>query len=170
MTRDEIAADVIDAVLAIEGGVADVGDGMGVTRWGQTERWLTEYGLPIPTTVHEAHANYRRWLDLTNLIVLCDRPDAVAYIVVNFAVHSHARTAIRALQTAIGATPDGVLGPKTEAALARLSRTRLALIIVAAQTRQGTRAIERDHSKAVFAAGWGNRWADSMERIADEIA
>ena len=83
MTRDQVAATIIDKILQREGGVADVGDGKGVTRFGQTPEWLETFGLEPPQTRADAAVNYHSWLDRTGLIGLCDAPDALADAVID---------------------------------------------------------------------------------------
>ena len=57
----------------------------------------------------------------------CDAvPDGVRFDLFDFAVNSGVRTAIRALQTAVGETADGVLGPRTLQAIQSTPATRLA--------------------------------------------
>lgn len=165
--REETAALVIQKVLVREGGIADVGDGKGVTRFGQTSDWLAEYGLPSPENAVQAAANYRAWLDTTRLIVLCDVADPLADYVIDFAVHSHARTSIRTLQRALGVTADGILGPQTESALAHADRRRLAFKFMAERMRFVGRLITNEPTmNAKYAHGWMNRLAEQVESLA----
>ena len=97
--RDEIIRRILDR----EGGVADVGDGKGVTRWGQTPGWLSDFDLPTPTNEAEAAENYATWLRVTGLErLLQPRADALADTVIDLAVHSGHVTAIKSLQKAVG--------------------------------------------------------------------
>lgn len=167
MTRDEVAASVIAAVLLREGGIVDTHDGKGVTRFGQTAEWLTQYGLTTPTTSDEAAANYREWLDRTRLIVLCDQPDALADIAIDWAVHAHAVTVIRAIQLALHLRGDGVLGPVTEAALQHANRDAMARRLLADRIRTLGRLItDYPDRNAQFAAGWLARVAAQVDALA----
>lgn len=170
MTRDQIAASVIATVLKFEGGIADVGDGKGVTRFGQTPDWLNQFGLAAPSTAAEAAANYRAWLDVTGLIALCDVADLLAEVTIDWAVHSGHGRPIRALQAAIGTRPDGVIGERTEAAIAELTpaqRQKGAAKVMADRVRHAGKLITDDPAEyARWAKGWANRHAELIERLA----
>lgn len=166
MTRRSVATSVISAILLREGGVKDVGDGKGLTRWGQTPEWLEEFDLPIPTSADEAAENYHRWLLLTNLIAVCDMPDSLADIVIDWAVHSGHRPAVKAMQRVLGVAVDGVLGTETETALQSVRRDLLARRVLAASDRYKGRLITDDPARyARFAAGWANRRAQQIEDL-----
>lgn len=166
MSRDINATILIRAVLENEGGVADVGDGKGVTRYGQTAGWLSQYGLELPSSAADAASNYRQWLNKTRLIVLCDAADALALGVIDWAVHAGEKPAIKALQRSLSLTPDGVIGPKTEDAIAHADRRLLALKVVAARVRFNGRLItDAPQKHARYAAGWSNRLAAQIEAL-----
>ena len=58
----------------------------------------------------------------------CDAlPDAIRFDVFDMAVNSGSKQAVRTLQTAIGQTPDGVLGPKTLMACQSMDAERLVM-------------------------------------------
>ena len=167
MTRDQAADVLITRVLEAEGGVKDIGDGAGVTRYGQTPRWLRQFGLPVPTTPAEAAANYRTWLNRTGLIGLCDMPDLFALAVIDWAVNSGHQVAIRSLQRQVGAQPDGIWGPETQAAVDRFTRRQAAAAaVVADRARFFGRIITDDPADhAQWAAGWMNRLARQIEQL-----
>lgn len=166
MTRDEAAGIVIERVLEREGGIADVGDGMGVTRFGQTAGWLAHFGLPVPTTPEEAMANYRTWLVRTRLIGVCDKADAFADGVIDWAVHAGHTVAIRGLQKALGIPVDGILGPETQAAIDASDRMVMGRKVIAARLRSLGRLItDAPGRHARYAAGWMNRLADQIEAL-----
>jgi lysozyme family protein len=52
-------------------------------------------------------------------------PDGLDYLMFDFAVNAGPRRAIRTMQKAIGATPDGVIGPKTMQALKEANQSEL---------------------------------------------
>lgn len=79
---------LIARLLAREGGVKDIGDGAGVTRWGQTAEWLNNWHLPIPNTVEDAAANYRVWLGLTNLNIIAGINLELADSLADWAINS----------------------------------------------------------------------------------
>jgi lysozyme family protein len=162
--RDEIIA----TVLANEGGIADVGDGKGLTRFGQTPGWLSQFNLPIPANITEAADNYADWLRLTKLDALIGgQPDDLATIVIDFAVHSGHVTAIRMLQSAIGAQVDGVIGRSTLAALANADRKTVARRVLAGRMEQiGGLIADHPERYARFARGWLRRLGDQVRRLA----
>jgi lysozyme family protein len=173
MTRDDGAAWVIALVLSWEGGIADVGDGKGVTRWGQTPQWLAQFGFEPPKTRDQAVANYRTWLVRTRLIGLCDYPDTLALAVIDWAVSSGHAEAIRGLQRALGTAVDGIYGPETQDLVDRLdscpgarSRQSVAARVLAARMRFIGRLVTDKPTNARFAAGWNDRLADQVERLA----
>lgn len=166
MTRDEAAGVLIAKVIEREGGVADIGDGAGITRWGQTPGWLAQFTLPVPTTMAEAVANYRTWLVRTKLIAVCDEADSFADAVVDFAVNAGHQTAIKVLQKALRLSADGVIGPETEAAIGRLDRPQAARTMLAGRLRfYGGIITSAPDKHARWAKGWLNRVAAQVEAL-----
>lgn len=166
LTRDEAAGVVIARVIEREGGIADVGDGKGVTSFGQTPGWLEQFGLPTPATVADAAANYRTWLVRTRLIGVCDHADSFADGVVDFAVHGGHQLAIRALQKALGVPADGILGPETQDAIDTCDRALMGRKVLASRLRAIGRLITDSPGRnARWAAGWMNRVADQIEAL-----
>lgn len=157
--------DVIARVLEREGGVADVGDGKGVTYYGQTRGWLAEFDLPVPANQMEAYENYQSWMRKTRLDALFDF-GSIADVVVDFAVHSGHRTAIKSLQRAVGVEADGVIGPVTLNQL-RLSESDDCLGVVVYHVLADRIAllgqlITDKPANAKFAKGW-------MQRVAEQV-
>jgi lysozyme family protein len=166
VTRDEAAGVLVGRVLVREGGIADVGDGKGVTRFGQTPGWLDQFGFTPPRTPAEAEANYRTWLVRTRLIGVCDVPDAFADGVIDWAVHAGHPVSIRGLQRALGVMVDGVLGPETQAAIDACDRALIGRKVLASRVRSIGRLItDAPQKHARFAAGWLNRLADQIEAL-----
>jgi lysozyme family protein len=164
-SRDEIIA----RILQREGGVADVGDGKGVTRYGQTPGWLSQFNLPIPTNETEAAENYAAWMRLTKLDqLLSDRTDTLADAVIDLAVHSGHVVAIKALQGALGVTADGVIGPVTlKAVRIDEDRRRAAAGVIAWRVIQQGNLIAQNPGKyARYAHGWARRNAEHIRGLA----
>ncbi len=161
--KDELIA----RIIAREGAIADVGDGRGVTRWGQTPRWLIDFDLPIPTDATDAAQNYAAWLHVTGLHQLVlDTVDPLADVVIDLAVHSGHVTAIKSLQKAVGAKADGVIGPITLGrVLSRETRQRAASDMIAWRLEQQGKLIEQDHDLARYAHGWARRNAEHVRRL-----
>lgn len=157
---------VIDRVLLHEGGIADVGDGKGVTRFGQTPAWLEDHGFVPPTTAEQAVLNYETWIEQTGLGAVCDLDPSVGYVVVDFAVHSGLAAAVKALQRALGGLAvDGVLGPRTRAALVAVSPRAVAHRVVAERVRYLGLLLQTP-SNSRYAGGWLNRIAAHVEALA----
>lgn len=161
--RDEI----VQRVLIREGGVADVGDGKGITRWGQTPGWLQQFNLPIPDSPTAAASNYAEWMRLTGLdAVIGDEADPAADFVIDFAVHSGHVPAVKLLQRVIGVDDDGRVGPKTLAALSTVDRRWLAHAVLAGRMKFIGRLVTDNPARhAKFCAGWLNRLADQLKEL-----
>lgn len=174
MTEGTIAT-ILDRVLLREGGASnDAADHGGFTNWGLTsdfletltgESWTTQKIANLSRV--QALALYRSWLQRSRLDAL---PDDVEFAdaVVDYAVNSGESRAIRAVQKAIGATVDGVMGPQTIGALQACSPVyihELRRKILAARLRFLGGIITGNPSQAVFAAGWLHRLADQVEVI-----
>jgi lysozyme family protein len=155
---------VIARVIKREGGVKDVGDGKGVTRWGQTLGWLSTFNLPIPETAAQAAENYAAWIAITGLdAVIGDTADPLADFVIDFAVNSSHIPAIKVLQRALRVKDDGTIGKLTRAAIDRADRFNLALGVLAAQGQyQGGLITDDPEEYARWARGWANRQAEKL--------
>jgi lysozyme family protein len=111
-------------VLATEGGyVNDPKDPGGPTNHGVTQKeydaWRTAHGQPVQSVrnidTNEVEMMYRKWFWTP---CGADRlPPGVDYCVFDCAVNSGPHKAVTLLQQAVGATPDGSIGPKTLAAV-----------------------------------------------------
>lgn len=157
---------LIERVLDREGGVADVGDGKGVTHYGQTPEWLEQFGLPAPQSRAEAAANYGVWLDKVGLRALVEPGDDLADILLDIAVMSSAPKAVKALQAALRVQVDGVLGPKTRQMLEVADRRQLAREVIAwDMTYQGSVITMDPAGRAPYAKGWAARMAQHVRRL-----
>ena len=158
---------LIQRILVREGGVADVGDGMGITRYGQTPIWLTQFNLPAPTDRVSAAANYLTWIGLIGFHPLVDAGDDLADILLDIAVMSNSPKAVKALQAAIGIVVDGVLGPATLAALAAAaSRAILSHLVIAWDMEYQGSIITLNPQRAMYAKGWAKRMAVHVRNLA----
>ncbi len=158
---------VIERILVREGGVADVGDGAGVTRWGQTSSWLASYGLPVPTTRAEAAANYARWMSIVHLDVVCDFDLELGDDVCDAAVNEGVLPAVESLQRPLGVGVDGAIGPNTIAAMMKADPHVLRGAVLAEDIQYHGRLIAKAPSQfARYAAGWANRQAEKVRRLA----
>jgi len=157
---------VIARILAREGGVADVGDGMGATRWGQTEDLLAEYGLTAPNTPQEAAGNYAKWISFERLDEVCDFDLELGDDVADACVNDGAGQGIEFLQRALGVTADGRIGPLTIAAMQKANPRALRAAVLAEDIEFHGRLIARNPSEAKYAAGWAARQAEKVRRLA----
>jgi lysozyme family protein len=119
-------------VLVHEGGyVNHPKDPGGATNKGVTQDVYNTYRARrklVPASVkvisdHEVKDIYRT--QYWDKIKGDDLPAGVDYCVFDFAVNSGVSRAIKYLQGAVGATPDGIIGPATLAAVKRMDPTRL---------------------------------------------
>jgi len=83
----------------------------------------------------------------------------------DFAVNSGPSTAIKHLQICVGATPDGVIGPKTLAALQGRSPAELAKELCKQRELLFKRIAEKNPSQAVFLRGWLNRLTALLKEL-----
>jgi lysozyme family protein len=89
----------------------------------------------------------------------------VAQIIVDWAVNSGVKTAIKNVQKIVGTTADGVMGPMTLRAINENCQKDLFDAIKDARKAYYERLVEKDESQRVFLKGWLNRldeyeWCD----------
>lgn len=161
MTSRNVEA-VIAKIELEEGGVTTLNDGAGETRWGQTQGWLDQFDLPVPTTAQEAAENWRRWMAITHLDQVCDLEPRLGFIVADF--EANAGRGIRALQDALLVKADGVIGPQTLAALKTADLQDVRCHVVAARARAYGDALHNP-TNAQFARGWMTRLAESIDDL-----
>lgn len=162
---ESVALTIIYKILQREGGIADVGDGKGITRFGQTDGWLAHYGLTQPKTPEHAARNYRVFLHKTRLDRLCTVDHPLADTVIDYAIHSGTSVAIDALQRSLGTKADAVIGPKTEALLEACNRSVIALLVLAEREELIGYLISHKTSNARYAGGWMHRIAEQQREI-----
>lgn len=145
--------------LGVEGGESDVvGDPGGHTYQGVTQTTYDAYRLRKRETVrsvalmesHEVWAIYRKfWEDAK-----CDLlPYPVNAVVFDVAINSGALRARRMLQEALGVRPDGIIGPKTLAALSAQEPQKVALELLWVRLRFYVE-LARLPTLAKFLRGW----------------
>lgn len=169
MTRDEAAAEILTRVVEREGGIAQVPGELWVTRYGQTPKWLREFGFTAPETEADAIQNYQTWLVRTRLIGICDFADSLADVVIDFAVHAGHTLAIAHLQRRLGLRQDAIWGPDTQAAVDACDRVIIAGDVLADKMRYHGATVTGNPAKYVrYAHGWFNRDADQVQNLARE--
>ena len=170
VTKERVDA-LIDDIVRREGGFVDhPADRGGATKYGITIGTLRDWRRqPVgrsdvaSLTEMEARQIYRTlYFTATGFDQV---PDAqVQALLFDFAVHSGISEATKALQRAIGAKPDGVIGPLSLEALKRVTNMEALFYRIKCERFELiTRFIGRDNAQAVFATGWANRF-DEFER------
>lgn len=148
-------------LIGYEGGYSDdARDSGGKTRYGITEAVAREVGYrgdmaALPLDLAKRIYSERYWL-----AVRCnDLPDEIRYVVFDAAVNSGPKQSIVWLQRATGVTDDGVIGPKTLAAVAQMNPHQLRSKLLA----QRLKLMASLSTWPAFGRGWARRVADLME-------
>lgn len=147
-------------VLGHEGGFVDhPSDPGGATRWGVTERVARANGYTghmKDYPVDHAQSVYRK---LYWDAMRCDElPPALRYPAFDAAVNSGTRQATLWLQRAVGANPDGVIGPQTLAAAQAKDADQIARRMLGDRLQFMTDL----KTWPVFGRGWARRIADLL--------
>ena len=88
----------------------------------------------------------------------CDKiPGVISIIHFDSCVNHGVGRAVKMLQEAVGATPDGVIGPKTLQAINSKDPGEVIQAICDIRTRFYNAIVARDASQKVFLRGWMNR-------------
>ena len=136
-------------------GFSDMADGV------RDEKY---FGHDIRTlTVPEEYQMYREryWVP-----AWCDRlPTPVDIVHFDFYVNTRPANAIKVLQAACGATPDGEMGPKTLAAALACDARQLAEAMIKGRAEFYTRLAQQKPALRVFLKGWLRRCALLTQEI-----
>lgn len=95
-----------------------------------------------------------------------DLPEGLDYLVFDFAVNAGPGRSIKTLQTAVGTTPDGIIGPKTLAAVRAVDPHELIEKFSVAKTE----FYESLPTFPTFGRGWLNRVADVKVKASNMLA
>ena len=150
-----------DILLKHEGGFSDhAADPGGKTRFGITEAVAREVGYrgdmrELPLDLAKRIYKDRYW----DAVRAEELPAAIRYAVFDAAVNSGPRQAILWLQRAVGAKDDGIIGPKTLAAVRAADPERLLRLVLAQRLRFMTGL----PNWLSFGRGWARRIAELME-------
>ena len=148
-------------LLGHEGGYSNhPEDPGGETMWGVTKVVARENGYnglmkDMPTEVAKSIYKAKYW----EAVQAEKLPPTIRYAVFDAAVNSGPGTSIKWLQEAVGATPDGVLGPKTLAAINELHPDG----ILRRMLSKRLRAMTNMRGWPSFSAGWARRVATLLE-------
>lgn len=154
----------INRLLTNEGGLVDnPNDPGGLTQWGISQRSYPTVNIRALTR-DDAIAIYRRdfWVSINGDAL----PPGIGFQALDFAVNSNIQTAIRKLQAAAGVADDGHWGPVTQAAVATLPASVLAMRFLA-ERLDFMRALSTWPS---FGRGWAGRIAADLRYGATDVA
>lgn len=147
----------------------------GPTKWGITQRAWSDY-IRQEVTAHdirlitedEARGFYFEvYIFTPGFHAIWD--ENLRSLVVDCAVNHGPYRACRWLQLAAGVKADGKYGPRTDAAVNGSDPVVLSLRIVSRRIKLYGRIVSKDHSQAVFSAGWNNRAAGFLDELADYL-
>lgn len=172
MSADPVDA-LITAVIAREGGFSDrASDAGGPTNWGITIATLRDWRrCPVSREdvinlgQTEARQIYRtNYFTASGFEHVAD-PELQEFLF-DYAVNSGVNAATRALQTVLGVSADGVVGPVTLAALAQRSNAAALFYAVKCERYELLlRFIGSDAEQAANAIGWANRLDPFKEMV-----
>lgn len=167
MISEAVCARVVNRVIDDEIGrrpgdeIKDIGDGAGVTSYGQTQGWLDQWGFTRPTTRAEAYGNFRAFMALSHIDELSgiDQAESLMLAVFTRAVNRTHPEAIRLLQKQVVVAQDGILGKDTAAAVAHGDVTRV-LVGFIADTHVFYAGLVQDYPRLLGnIEGWIARYA-----------
>lgn len=160
MTIDEI----LDGILEREGEgtppYLDPVDKGGRTRWGISERSHPMAWVDGPPSRETAKYIYtRRYVAPFDALRDVGIDERVRVALIDDAVLSGTKAAIKSLQRVLGCTPDGVIGHETIAAAVKANTDAQWLLtrLVQDRAQRLARIIERNPSQARYAVGWITR-------------
>lgn len=149
-------------VLSWEGGFSDdYRDPGGKTAFGLTQRDYPELWDRDKTPRREdAHYIYKR--DFWDAVDGDAWPEPVALMVFDAAVNCGAHRAVKFLQRAAEAHPDGIIGPRTRYAVKKMWATNPERLLRDMAAERITYYGLLDHLDDVFLRGWARRTCDCL--------
>ena len=145
-----------EKLIGHEGGyVNDARDPGGETKFGISKRAYPDEDIAGITLEYAKHIYRRDYWDAVQAEYL---PDAVRFDLFDAAVNSGVRQAVKWLQLAAKAEPDGIVGPKTLLAVRMADPQLLAKRFNGARLRFMTSLPTWQH----FGKGWARRIADNL--------
>jgi lysozyme family protein len=165
----------VSTLLDHEGGIANIGDGEGVTAFGWTEATAKAFGVEMPKTAAEASTLYEEhfWLPIYEQIA----SQSVATKVFDDAVNQGHPTAHKMLQKALCAIGsivevDGAFGPATLAATNMTPEALLLPWMRHYQYASYCRWVDaKPEQREKFRLGLARRaaWPDQNDEIAEQL-
>lgn len=156
MTNDEL----LEGIIQREGGdtiTNDPSDRGGRTRYGVSERAHPELWKKGPPTLEQAKALYNRlYVAPFAPLVHVGIDERVRVALIDEAVHSGPKIAIKNLQQVLGIPADGVIGPQTIGAVIKANGDGQWLLtrLVQNRAKRLARIVEQDYTQARFITGW----------------
>ena len=152
--------EAFDRLLGHEGAYADdPRDPGGETMWGITRRVALANGYTGPMReMTQAQAKAIYLAQYWNAAHIDSLPDELRFHVFDAAVNSGVRQSVRWVQRAVGAVDDGVVGPETLGALARMSGA----VTAARFTGHRLQFMTSLKTWPAFGRGWANRIANNL--------
>ena len=153
-------------IVKHEGGyVNNPKDPGGETNWGITKRVAVAHGYTgnmrnLPLATAEAIADKSYWQAVQGN----ELPKAVAWQVVDAAYNHGNRNAVKFLQRAVGVSDDGIIGPKTLAAVKCMDQNDIILRFNAERLDFYTRL----STWATFGRGWSRRIVGNLRWAAKD--
>jgi len=165
-----------EQILKSEGGYAwDKDDLGGETNFGVTKQSWSEYlnrpvrdGEMKALTVKDVKPFYKKvfWDKLC-----CDSlPDGVDYAVFDFGVNAGTSRSAKFLQKAVGAVPDGAIGPATLSKVKSMDSAELLQSFSNQKTDFYISIVERNPTQKKFLKGWLNRVAHVQTEASSMLA
>lgn len=153
-------------IVKHEGGyVNNPKDPGGETNWGITKRVAVAHSYTgsmrnLPLATAEAIAEKSYW----DAVQGDKLPAAVAWQVVDAAYNHGNRQAVKFLQRAIGASDDGIIGPRTLAAVKAMDQNDIILLFLAERLQFFTNL----STWSVFGKGWSRRIVGNLRWAAKD--
>ena len=159
---------IIARVIAREGGFVDhPADRGGPTKFGLSQQFLSGlWGRPVPPDVVKALTRSRAWTIYKAEFLIGPNFHKIEYMglreqVFDAGVLHGTEWAARRLQEVAGASVDGIVGPRTIAAVNATSGLHTAFL--RRRVRRIGRIVQRDHTQIVFLVGWLDRASSFLE-------
>ena len=149
---------LLDEIIAREGArdTDDPRDSGGRTKYGISSKWHPDAWADGPPTLAAAREIYfHTYVIEPNFHRL--QPEFLLKHLVDYGVLSGPRRAIMALQTALGVTVDGQLGPKTLDAVEKRDAAQVNNMIVDRRVLMMTRIVQQRPKDLVWLFGWVSR-------------
>jgi lysozyme family protein len=144
----------------------------GATKWGVTQRALGQFH-GRPATVDEVKAlTFERACDVHRELSLLRNglwqvPDwRLKFVVVDASINFGDDDAIPWLQEAVGAAPDGRLGPLALAAVKKADALAAAIKVMALRQRKHSARVHQRPSQLKWFRGWIDRCTTLLEKVA----